>query len=80
MAQTVLTVLTQRVANNRTMRSRDAESTVVSPRWLATCCGRIARVARSAMAEASRIVLNGFELRTDSSFVKFPGRYSDPRV
>jgi hypothetical protein len=28
MAQTVLTVLTQRVANNRTMRSRDAESTV----------------------------------------------------
>jgi DNA polymerase-1 len=36
-------------------------------------------VTRSAMAEASRIVLNGFELRTDTSFVKFPGRYSDPR-
>jgi DNA polymerase-1 len=36
-------------------------------------------MTRSAMAEASRIVLNGFELRTDISFVKFPGRYSDPR-
>jgi DNA polymerase-1 len=36
-------------------------------------------MTRSAMAEASRIVLNSFELRTDISFVKFPGRYSDPR-
>jgi DNA polymerase I len=36
-------------------------------------------MTRSAMAEASRIVLNGFELRTDISFVKFPGRHSDPR-
>ena len=36
-------------------------------------------MTRSAMAEASRIVLNGFELRTDISFVKFPSRYFDPR-
>ena len=34
---------------------------------------------RAAMAEASRIVLNGFELRTDVSIVRFPDRYSDSR-
>jgi hypothetical protein len=31
------------------------------------------------MAEASRIVLDGFELQTDVSIVRFPDRYSDPR-
>jgi DNA polymerase-1 len=36
-------------------------------------------VTRSAMAEASRIVLAGFELRTDVNVVKFPDRYFDPR-
>ena len=36
-------------------------------------------VTRAAMAEASRIVLDGFELRTDVSIVRFPDRYSDPR-
>ena len=36
-------------------------------------------VTRAAMAEASRIVLDGFELRTDVSIVRFPDRYSDSR-
>jgi DNA polymerase-1 len=33
----------------------------------------------AAMAEASRIVLNGFELRVDVSVTKWPDRYMDPR-
>ena len=34
---------------------------------------------RAAMAEASRIILAGFELGTDSNLIQFPDRYSDPR-
>ena len=34
---------------------------------------------RAAMAEASRIVLNGFELGTDVAIVRYPDRYSDKR-
>jgi len=34
---------------------------------------------QAAMAEASRIVLNGFELRTDAKVIKYPDRYMDPR-
>jgi DNA polymerase I len=34
---------------------------------------------RAAMAEASRIVLNGFELGTDVSIVRYPDRYADKR-
>jgi DNA polymerase I len=34
---------------------------------------------REAMAEASRAVLGGFELRTDATPVRYPGRYADPR-
>jgi hypothetical protein len=34
---------------------------------------------RAAMAEASRIVLAGFELRTDVKVVRWPDRYMDPR-
>jgi DNA polymerase I-like protein with 3'-5' exonuclease and polymerase domains len=34
---------------------------------------------RQAMAEASRAVLAGFEIGTDVSVVKFPGRYMDER-
>jgi hypothetical protein len=34
---------------------------------------------RAAMAEASRIVLGGFELRTDASLTRYPDRYSDSR-
>jgi hypothetical protein len=36
-------------------------------------------VMRAAMAEASRIVLCGFECRTDVVVVRHPGRYADPR-
>ena len=32
-----------------------------------------------AMAEASRVVLAGFELRSDAKIVCYPDRYSDPR-
>jgi hypothetical protein len=38
----------------------------------------IARM-RGIMAEASRIVLDGFELRTDVEIVRYPDRYSDAR-
>ena len=31
------------------------------------------------MAEASRVVLNGFELGADAELVRWPGRYMDPR-
>ena len=34
---------------------------------------------RAAMAEASRIVLAGFELGTDVEVVRYPDRYSDGR-
>jgi hypothetical protein len=34
---------------------------------------------REAMAEASRAVLNGFELATDVKIVRWPDRYMDPR-
>jgi DNA polymerase I len=34
---------------------------------------------RAAMAEASRIVLGGFELRTDVMRVDYPERFRDPR-
>jgi DNA polymerase family A len=36
-------------------------------------------VMRAAMAEASRIVLGRFELRTDVKITRWPGRYVDPR-
>jgi hypothetical protein len=34
---------------------------------------------RQAMAEASRIVLGGFELGTDAQIVRYPDRYMDER-
>jgi hypothetical protein len=34
---------------------------------------------RAAMAEASRIVLAGFELGTDVKVIRYPDRYMDPR-
>ena len=34
---------------------------------------------RTAMAEASRAVLSGFELGTDAAVVRYPDRYMDPR-
>lgn len=36
-------------------------------------------VMQAAMAKASRIVLDGFEVRTDVNIVRHPDRYSDPR-
>ncbi len=38
-----------------------------------------AAATQAAMLEASRVVLNGFELRTDAKIVRYPDRYSDPR-
>lgn len=35
--------------------------------------------AQCAMAEASRVVLDGFELRTDADVIAHPDRYMDPR-
>ena len=32
---------------------------------------------RAAMAEASRVVLAGFELRTDATMIRYPDRYQD---
>jgi len=34
---------------------------------------------REAMAEASRVVLAGFELRSDATIIHHPERYMDPR-
>jgi DNA polymerase family A len=34
---------------------------------------------QAAMAEASREVLSGFEIRTDAQIVRYPDRYMDPR-
>ncbi len=34
---------------------------------------------RDAMAEASRVVLDGFELRTDAELIRYPQRYRDGR-
>lgn len=34
---------------------------------------------QAAMVEASRVVLDGFELRSDAKIVRHPERYSDPR-
>jgi hypothetical protein len=39
----------------------------------------VVAVTRAAMAEASRIVLNGFEVRTDAKITRYPDRFSDPR-
>ena len=35
---------------------------------------------QAAMAEASRVVLSGFELRSDAKIVRHPDRYLDPRA
>ena len=34
---------------------------------------------RACMAEASRVVLGGFTLRTDARLIRHPDHYSDPR-
>ncbi len=37
------------------------------------------RATQDAMREASAVVLDGFELRTDAEIVRHPDRYSDGR-
>jgi DNA polymerase I len=39
----------------------------------------VVKRTRRCMAEASRQVLNGFELRTDAEIVQYPDRYVDER-
>ena len=36
--------------------------------------------AQLQMARASRIVLDGFEIRTDVDIIRCPDRYDDPRI
>jgi DNA polymerase I len=36
-------------------------------------------ITREAMAEASRVVLNGFEVRTDAKSTRYPDRFTDAR-
>jgi hypothetical protein len=36
-------------------------------------------ITQAAFAEASSVVLNGFELRSEAKIVRFPDRYSDAR-
>jgi hypothetical protein len=43
------------------------------------CLEEDALAMHNAMAEASRVVLGGFECRTDVVSVRYPNRYSDPR-
>jgi hypothetical protein len=41
--------------------------------------GEAVETTRDAMRLASRAVLDGFELRTDATLIRFPNRYEDPR-
>jgi hypothetical protein len=34
---------------------------------------------QAAMLEASRVILNGFELRADAKVIRYPDRYMDKR-
>lgn len=36
--------------------------------------------ARALMGRASRVVLGGFEVRTDADIIRYPECYDDPRV
>ena len=39
----------------------------------------VVAATRTAMAEASRAVLDGLEIGTDAEIVRWPDRYADPR-
>jgi hypothetical protein len=39
----------------------------------------VVEATQAVMVEASRVVLEGFELRSDAKIVRHPERYSDPR-
>jgi hypothetical protein len=40
---------------------------------------RIVAIARNIMEAASRVILDGFTIRTDAKIIRYPDRYSDPR-
>lgn len=40
----------------------------------------VAKQAKNLMARASRVILDGFEIRTDVDIIRYPGRYDDDRV
>lgn len=40
---------------------------------------QIVAEARALMGKASRVVLGGFEVRTDAEVIRYPNRYDDPR-
>lgn len=39
----------------------------------------VVQATQAAMSEASRIVLGGFELRSDANIIRYPDRYMDAR-
>jgi len=39
----------------------------------------VVATAQAIMRSASKVVLSGFEVRTDAKIVKFPDRYDEPR-
>jgi len=43
------------------------------------CIDETVKQTQEAMLQSSKIVLSGFELRTDVEIVKWPERYSDKR-
>ena len=45
----------------------------------ADCMDEVVKETKAAMAEASRVVLGGFALRTDTKIVHWPDRYMDKR-
>ena len=45
----------------------------------ATSINRVVSQAQQLMLEAGKVVLDGFELRSDAEVIAYPDRYSDPR-
>ena len=43
------------------------------------CMDKVVKETKAAMAEASRVVLGGFALRTDTKIVRWPERFMDKR-
>ena len=40
---------------------------------------QLVNLSQSIMEAASRLVLEGFTIRTDAKIIRYPDRYSDPR-
>ena len=45
----------------------------------ATSINQVVAQAQQLMLEAGKVVLDGFELRSDAEVIAYPDRYSDPR-